>query len=67
VVTLPLVGSVPLQPPEAMQVRAFIALHCNVAGLPATTLLLVATSVTAVILVPLPVGSLIVVWPDDDC
>ena len=47
VVTVPLVGSVPLQPPEAVQVCASLALHCKVAGVPMATLLFMATSVTA--------------------
>jgi hypothetical protein len=66
VVAVPLVGCVPLQPPDAAQVCASFAFHCNVARVPMTTLLLVATKVTAGI-IPLPVAGLAVVWPDDDC
>jgi hypothetical protein len=44
---LPLVGWEPLHPPEAVQLCTSVALHCKVAALPATMLLLVATRVTA--------------------
>jgi hypothetical protein len=46
VVTVPLVGCVPLQAPDAVQVCAYFALHCKVAGVPTATVLLVAASVT---------------------
>ncbi len=42
-VVLPLVGCVPLHPPAAEQVFALVAFHCKVVGVPATTVLLVAT------------------------
>ena len=46
-VALPLVGCVPLHPPEAVQLCASLALHCNVALVPTATLLLAAAKVTA--------------------
>jgi hypothetical protein len=47
VVAVPLVGWVPAHPPDAAQVWAFFAFHCNVARVPMATLPLVATRVTA--------------------
>jgi hypothetical protein len=47
VVAVPLVGCVPVHPPDAAQVCASFALHCNVAGVPMATLLLVATRLIA--------------------
>jgi hypothetical protein len=38
VVLVPLIGCVPLQPPEAEQVCAFVASHFKVAGVPGSTL-----------------------------
>jgi hypothetical protein len=67
VVTVPLVGWLPLHPPDAAHVCAFFALHCNVAGVPMTMLLFVATSVTAGVAAPLAAGSVTAVWPGDDC
>jgi hypothetical protein len=79
VVAVPLVGWVPLHPPDAAQVWASFALHFSVTGVPMATLLLVASRVTAgfaalpvagsVVVVWLdPVaGSVMVVWLDDDC
>ena len=46
VVTLPLVGWVPLQPPDAVHVSAYFALHCRVAEVPTGTVLFMAASVT---------------------
>jgi len=46
VVTVPLVGCVPLHPPDALQVSAYFALHCKVAGVPMATVLFMAASVT---------------------
>ena len=46
VVTVPLVGWVPLHPPDAVQVSAYFALHCKVAGVPMATELFMAASVT---------------------
>jgi hypothetical protein len=57
----------PAQPPEAVQVCAAIALHCNVAAVPLATLLLMATSVTAGAVVPPAAGFVAEAWPDDDC
>jgi hypothetical protein len=37
---------VPLQPPDAVQVSAYFALHCKVAGVPRATVLFIAASVT---------------------
>jgi hypothetical protein len=66
VVAVPLVGWVPLHPPDAEQVCASFALHCNVVAVPMTTLLFVATKVTAGFAVP--ANRLVwVVWLDDDC
>jgi hypothetical protein len=47
VVTLPLVGCVPVQPPEAAQDCTPWALHCRVVAVPAATLLFTATIDTA--------------------
>jgi hypothetical protein len=66
VVAVPLVGWVPAQPPEAEQVCASVALHCNVAAVPLVTLLLAATSVTAGFAV-LPAGFVADIWLEDDC
>lgn len=43
---LPLVGIVPLQPPEASQVLACAASHCRVTDAPITTLFSLAFNVT---------------------
>lgn len=47
VVAVPLVGWEPFHPPEAVQDCASCVLHCNVAGDPISTLLLIATKETA--------------------
>ena len=47
VVIVPLIGWVPLHPPEAVQDFAWVALHCKVVALPLGTLALFATRVTA--------------------
>jgi hypothetical protein len=47
VVALPLTGCVPVQPPEAEQVCASLALHCKVAFWPTAMLLLAAAKVIA--------------------
>jgi hypothetical protein len=44
VVVVPLIGCVPLQPPEAEQVCALVALHFSVAGVPGSTLALIASN-----------------------
>ncbi len=67
VVTVPLVGWVPLHPPVAAHVCASFALQCNVAGVPMAMLLFVATSVTAGFAAPLAAGSERAVWSEDDC
>jgi hypothetical protein len=67
VVAVPLVGWVPLHPPDAAQVCASFALHCSVARVPMATLLLVATRVTAGFAALVLAGSVPVVWTDDDC
>lgn len=41
-----MVGSVPLQPPEAVQATAFAAFHCSVTGEPMATLVSLAFNVT---------------------
>jgi hypothetical protein len=61
VVALPLVGSVPLHPPEAVQDCASVEFHVNVAGVSMATLLAFALRVTVGIGVP-PAGGF-VVWP----
>jgi hypothetical protein len=66
VVAVPLVGWLPLHPPDAAQVCAFCALHCNVVRVPIATLLLVAVRVTAGFAV-VEAGPVRIVWPDDDC
>lgn len=75
VVALPLVGWVPLQPPEALQDSASVALHCKVVEVPRVTLLFLATSVIAglevwlevALEVLLPVAEGVwVVWSEDD-
>jgi hypothetical protein len=65
VVAVPLVGWVPLHPPDAEQVCASFALHCNVAALPMATLVFAATRVTAGLAVP-AAAPVMVVSPDDD-
>jgi len=68
VVAVPLVGWAPFQPPEATQDCASCALHCNVAGDPMATLVLIATRETAgfaVVAATAPPVRL--VWPVDDC
>jgi hypothetical protein len=67
VVTVPLVGWVPLHPPDAAHDCASFALHCNVARVPMTMLLFVAASVTAGFAAALAAGSVGAVWTDDDC
>ena len=63
---VPLVGWVPAQPPEAVQVCASVALHCKVAAVPMATLLFVATRVTAGCAMP-PAGFVADVWLEEDC
>jgi hypothetical protein len=46
VLVVPVVGSVPLQPPEAVQLSALTAFHCRVTGEPISTLLSLAFNVT---------------------
>jgi hypothetical protein len=67
VVTVPLVGWVPLHPPDAAQVCASFALHCNVAGVPMAMLPFVATSVTAGFAALPAAGFARADWPEDDC
>jgi hypothetical protein len=67
VVTVPLIGWVPLHPPDAAHVCASFALQRKVAGVPMAMLLLVATSVTAGFATLLAAGSDRVVWTEDDC
>ena len=62
---VPVVGNVPLQPPEATQELALVALHCSVTGVPMATAVSLAFKVTnggAVTagVVALPVGVLLV-------
>jgi hypothetical protein len=46
VVVVPVVGNVPLQPPEAAQELALEALHCSVTGVPMATVVSLAFKVT---------------------
>ena len=46
VVMVPLVGWLPLQPPDAVQLCASFALHCKVVDVPMATLVFIAASVT---------------------
>ena len=64
VVAVPLVGWVPVHPPDAAQVCASVTLHRSVAGVPMATVLLSGVRVTAgfAMLVGTEVD-----WPDDDC
>lgn len=64
VVAVPLVGWVPLHPPDAAQVWASFALHCNVTRVPMATVFLAATRVTAGFAAA---GSVTVDWEDEDC
>jgi len=52
---VPLVGWAPLQPPEAVQDCAPVALHCKVVEVPLVTLVFLATRVTAGLATSLPV------------
>jgi hypothetical protein len=70
VVIVPAVGIVPLQPPEAVQVSALDAFHCNVTDAPMATLLSFACRLT-VGAVATATGLAAAVVPvkasDDDC
>jgi hypothetical protein len=63
VVIVPLVGWAPLQPPEAVQDFAPVALHCKVVEVPLATLLFLATRVTAGLATWLPVETEEVLLP----
>jgi hypothetical protein len=52
---VPLVGWAPLQPPEAVQDCAPVALHCKLAEVPLVTLLFLAARVIAGLAIWLPV------------
>jgi hypothetical protein len=64
---VPLVGCVPLQPPDAVQVSAFFALHCKVAGVPMATVLFMAASVTTGFEAALSGPVISPTWVLDDC
>jgi hypothetical protein len=70
VVIVPVVGTVPLQPPEAVQVSALEAFHCSVTDAPMVTLLSFACRLT-VGAVATATGLAAAVVPvkasDDDC
>ena len=67
VVVVPLVGWEPLQPPDAVQLCASVALHCKVVEVPLATLVFIAASVTDGFASTLsPEGVKAVVLPDDD-
>ena len=66
VLAVPLVGCGPVQPPEAMQVCASWAFHCNVAAVCMGTLVLSATNVTAGFPLLTPAGSAFTVSPRDE-
>jgi hypothetical protein len=67
VVTVPLVGCVPLQPPDAVQVSAYFALHCKVAGVPMATVLFMAASVTTGFVTTVLGPTNPLTWLLDDC
>jgi hypothetical protein len=46
-VVVPMVGNVPLQPPEAAQVLALVALHCSVTDAPTATVVSLAFRLTS--------------------
>jgi hypothetical protein len=46
VVVVPLVANVPLQPPDAAQLLALVALHCSVTDVPIATLVSLDLKVT---------------------
>jgi len=69
VVIVPVVGTVPLQPPDAVQVSALEAFHCSVTDAPMATLLsfdcrLIVGTATGVLAVAAVVP---VKASDDDC
>jgi hypothetical protein len=66
VVTVPLVGCGPVQPPEAMQVCASWAFHCKVVAVCRGTLVLSATNVTAGFPLLTLAGSVFTVEPLDE-
>ena len=45
-VVVPVVGMVPLQPPDAAQLLALVAFHCSVTGVPMATVLSFAFKTT---------------------
>jgi hypothetical protein len=45
-VVVPVVGSAPLQPPDAVQAVALVALHCSVTDAPTATVVSLAFKVT---------------------
>jgi hypothetical protein len=67
VVVVPVVGNVPLQPPDAAQLLALVALHCNVTGAPMATILSLAFKVTnggaTTVGVAAPLGGVLLVGP----
>jgi hypothetical protein len=77
VVAEPVVGNVPLQPPDAVQKLALVALHCSVTAAPTATVLSLAFKVTkggatavgvgallaAVVLVAVLLGGVLLVGP----
>jgi hypothetical protein len=63
VLIVPLVGWAPLQPPEAVQDCAPVALHCKLVEVPLVTLLFLATRVTAGLATWLPVEAEEVLLP----
>jgi hypothetical protein len=60
---VPLVGWAPLQPPEAVQDCASLALHCRLVEVPVVTLVFLATRVTAGLATWLPVETEEVLLP----
>jgi hypothetical protein len=67
VVTVPLVGCVPLHPPDAVQVSAYFALHCKVAGVPMATVLFMAASVMTGFVTTVSGPTNPLTWLFDDC
>ena len=65
---VPLVGWLPLQPPDAVQLCASFALHCKIVEVPMATLVFVAASVTDGFAATLAPGAVKAeVSADDDC
>jgi hypothetical protein len=67
VVIVPVVGTVPLQPPEAVQDSALEAFHCSVTDAPMATLLSFACRLTVGVAAGVAAAAVPVKASDDDC